>query len=428
MNTPETNEEIKYKAITCCRICGSTSLPLVATLGNQCVASAFLACKSILPEVPLIVVRCNQCGLVQLLHTVEAGQMYKKYWYRSGVNQTMRDHLAGIAKEAMGRVKLEPHDMILDIGCNDGTLLASYGIKPGPDSVQLMGMDPAANIIQLALDKGLPVVCDFFSADRYFSMMNQRAKIITSIAMFYDLDDPNKFVADIAKVLHPEGVWVLEMSYLPTMLERNSFDTICHEHLEYYHLEPVEQLVAQHGLHVIDVTKNDMNGGSFRLTVMHKYNFTWSGWPDLVNRVNQVRADELMNALDSDGPYMNFRRNIEKIKADVQLFLRSAKEAGKLVHGYGASTKGNTILQFCGVTPDLLPAISDRNESKWGHFTVGTNIPIVSEEASRAAKPDYYFVLPWHFMDEFKKRETAFLARGGRFVVPMPNLTVITDP
>lgn len=426
MNTPETNEEIKFKAITCCRICGSTSLPLVATLGNQCVASAFLACKSVLPEVPLILVRCTDCGLVQLLHTVEAGQMYKKYWYRSGVNQTMRDHLAGIAKEAMSRVKLEPHDMILDIGCNDGTLLVSYGIKPSGEGIQLMGMDPAANMCELALAKGMPVVCDFFSADRYYSMASNKSKIITSIAMFYDLDDPNKFVEDIAKVLHPDGVWVLEMSYLPTMLERNSFDTICHEHLEYYHLESLEILLEKHGLGSVDVSRNDMNGGSFRITVRHRHHVNDMGVTnESSKRLNQMRADEFMMALNSDGPYMNFRRNIEKIKAEVKLFLKGAKEAGKLVHGYGASTKGNTILQFCGVTPDLLPAIADRNESKWGHFTVGTNIPIVSEEASRAAKPDYYFVLPWHFMEEFKQRETEFLASGGRFVVPMPNLAVL---
>jgi len=413
---------VNVKAIVACRLCGETALAEVVSLGEQSISGAFLACKSVQPEFPLELVRCRKCGLVQLLHTVPPELLYKKYWYRSGVNQTMRDHLAGIATEARARVKLEPHDMILDIGCNDGTLLQAYGIRPGPDSQQLMGMDPASNMIQLALDKGLPVVCDFFSAERYHSMTSRKAKIITSIAMFYDLDDPNQFVADIAEVLAPDGVWVLELSYLPSMIGLNSFDTICHEHLEYYHLEPLEQLLARHGLWAIDVTKNDMNGGSFRITVMH--DDILSEDADGQERLQQMRADEVMLALDTDGPYSAFRQNIQKIRGDVQLFLRGAKDAGKLVHGYGASTKGNTILQYCGVTPDLLPAVADRNEAKWGHFTTGTNIPIISEHESRSLWPDYYFVLPWHFMGEFRNREKDFRDRGGRFVVPVPRLTV----
>jgi SAM-dependent methyltransferase len=409
--------------IKACRLCDGTKLALVASLGEQCVSGAFLACKSVLPEVPLTVVRCLGCGLVQLQHSVPAELMYKKYWYRSGVNQTMRDHLKGIVDEAKGRVELKPGDMVLDIGCNDGTLLEAYGIRPGPDTVQMMGMDPS-NMVQLALEKGLPVVCDYFSAESYGRMTSQKAKIITSIAMFYDLEDPNRFVADIKKILHPDGVWVLEMSYLPTMLERNSFDTICHEHLEYYHLEPLELLFAANKLYVMDVTKNEMNGGSFRLTVKHA-DVPTDDEDEGYERISRMRAEEMMLALDTDGPYMNFRRNIEKIKGDVRMFLGGVKEAGKVVHGYGASTKGNTILQFCDITPELLPCIADRNESKWGHYTVGTNIPIISESESRAQKPDYYLVLPWHFMAEFRMRETEFLARGGRFVVPMPRLQVV---
>lgn len=427
--TSVVGSRMNVQEIKACRICGGERLALVASLGEQCVSGAFLACKSVTPEVPLVVVRCQRCGLVQLQHSVPPELMYKKYWYRSGVNQTMREHLKGIVEEAKARVKLEARDMVLDIGCNDGTLLEAYGVTPGPyDTIQMMGMDPAANMIELALAKGLPVVCDFFSAERYYSMMNknQKPKIITSIAMFYDLEDPNRFVADIKEILHPEGIWVLEMSYLPTMLERNSFDTICHEHLEYYHLEPLEEMLLTNDLELVDVSLNDMNGGSFRVTVMHDDRLSEDA--EGQERLQQMRADEMMLGLDSDGPYMNFRRNIEKVKCDVQLFLKSAKEAGKVVHGYGASTKGNTILQFCAVTQDLLPVIADRNESKWGHFTVGTNIPIISEAESRAAKPDYYFVLPWHFMAEFRMRETEFLARGGRFVLPLPMLAIDPGP
>ena len=418
---------MNVKEIKSCRLCGGEKLALVASLGEQAVAGAFFACKSIVPVVPLVVVRCRSCGLVQLQHTVQADEMFKKYWYRSGVNLTMREHLAGIVHEAKARVDLKAGDMVLDIGCNDGTLLEAYGVRPGPyETIQMMGMDPAANIIQLALAKGLPVVCDFFSAESYHKMTSQKAKIITSIAMFYDLDDPNQFVQDIAEILAPDGVWVLELSYLPTMLARNSFDTICHEHLEYYHLEPMEQLLEKHRLMVVDVTKNDMNGGSFRLTVKHETleNSFAMALTEGESRLCQMRGDEMMLALDCDAPYAEFRKNIERIKGDVRMFLKGTKEAGKLVHGYGASTKGNTILQFCDLDAELLPAIADRNEAKWGHFTVGTNIPIISEAESRALKPDYYFVLPWHFMDEFRKREKEFMAWGGHFVVPMPRLQV----
>jgi hypothetical protein len=270
----------------------------------------------------------------------------------------------------------------------------------------------------------LQVVNDFFSAAALRSAYpEQKPKIITSIAMFYDLENPHAFVADIKDSLHEEGIWVLELSYLPTMLEINSFDTICHEHLEYYSLGPMERLLAEHGLEVMDVTLNDSNGGSFRIAVGHGGKIKPSD--EARERVQQIRLREFEQAFDTDAPYALFRKNIQKIRKDIRAFLKKAKAQKKLVHGYGASTKGNTTLQFCGVTPDLLPAIADRNQDKWGTRTVGTNIPIISEEASRKQKPDFYLALPWHFIEEFKKREREFLGRGGKFVIPMPQVHLI---
>jgi SAM-dependent methyltransferase len=412
-----------------CRICGSRALTPVVALGEQYIAGSFAGPDGKPPvqrRIPLDLVRCDPgqdqeaCGLVQLRHSVPPRILYRAYFYRSGVNQTMRDHLAGITKMAEDTVKLQAGDLVVDIGCNDGTLLNSYRTQ----GLRKLGIDPATNIIEHARKSGLQVVNDFFSAEALRSVYpDEKAKVITSIAMFYDLENPHKFVNDIKASLHERGIWILELSYLPLMLKMNSFDTICHEHLEYYSLAPMERLFAEHELEVVDVTLNDINGGSFRLAVGHAGKVAPSA--EARDRVQTLRLQEFELALDTDAPYAEFRKNIEKIRKDLRAFLLRAKKQRKLVHGYGASTKGNTILQYCGITPDLMPAVADRNPVKWGSYTIGTNIPIISEDDSRKRKPHYYVALPWHFMAEFKKREADFLKRGGKFVSPMPEVHVV---
>ena len=411
-----------------CRLCGSRALTPVVSLGDQYIGGAFAKPDCTPPvqrRIPLDLVRCDPaldqdaCGLVQMRHSVPPRVLYASYWYRSGVNQTMRDHLAGIAHTAEEIAGLKAGDLVLDIGCNDGTLLKSYRTA----GIKRLGIDPS-NVVAHARAAGLQVVNDFFSASALRSVYpEQKPKVITSIAMFYDLENPHAFVADIKDSLDEAGVWVVELSYLPSMLEINSFDTICHEHLEYYSLAPTERLLAEHGLEVIDVTLNGSNGGSFRVAAGHAGKIKPSDAAR--ERVQQLRLREFEQAYDTDAPYALFRKNIAKIRNDIRAFLKKAKAQKKLVHGYGASTKGNTTLQFCGVTPDLLPAIADRNPDKWGTRTVGTDIPIISEEASRKLKPDFYFALPWHFIAEFKKREHEFLKRGGKFVMPMPQVHFI---
>jgi SAM-dependent methyltransferase len=412
-----------------CRLCGSRALTPVVSLGEQYIGGAFARPDCTPPvqrRIPLDLVRCdpaldqNACGLVQMRHSVPPRVLYASYWYRSGVNQTMRDHLTGIAHMAEQIAGLKPDDLVLDIGCNDGTLLKSFHTK----GIKRLGIDPS-NVVTHARAAGLQVVNDFFSANALRSAYpGQKPRVITSIAMFYDLENPHAFVADIKDSLHEEGVWVLELSYLPSMLEINSFDTICHEHLEYYSLGPMERLLAEHGLEVMDVTLNGSNGGSFRIAVGHAGKIKPSD--EARERVQKIRLREFEQAFDTDAPYALFRKNIQKIRKDIRSFLKKAKAQKKLVHGYGASTKGNTTLQYCGVTPGLLPAIADRNQDKWGTRTVGTNIPIISEAESRKQKPDFYLALPWHFIEEFKKREREFLGRGGKFVIPMPQVHFIS--
>ncbi|PWU09637.1 MAG: class I SAM-dependent methyltransferase [Verrucomicrobia bacterium] len=411
-----------------CRVCGSKSLSRVVSLGDQFLSGAFSKPEGAPPvqrRVPLDLVRCDPakderaCGLVQMRNSVPPKVLYSSYWYRSGVNQTMRDNLAGIAHMAEQLAGLQSGDLVLDIGCNDGTLLKAYRTE----GIKRLGIDPS-NVVSHARAAGLEVVNDFFSAAALRSVYpDQKPKVITSIAMFYDLENPHLFVSDIKASLHEQGIWVLELSYLPTMLEMNSFDTICHEHLEYYSLAPMERLFAEHDLEVVDVSLNNINGGSFRISVAHTGKVKPSA--EANERMQQLRLKEFEMGLDTDSPYAVFRSNIKKIRKDLTAFLRKAKAQKKLVHGYGASTKGNTTLQYCGVTPALVPAIADRNEDKWGSRTIGTNIPIVSEDESRKQKPDYYLVLPWHFIDEFKRREQAFLERGGRFLLPMPTVHLV---
>jgi len=411
-----------------CRICGCSSLTPVVSLGEQHISGAFANPQGKPPvqrRVPLELVRCDPalderaCGLVQLRHTVPPKVLYQSYWYESGINQTMRDNLAGIARGAEETAGLQAGDLVLDIGCNDGTLLKSYRTE----GLRRLGIDPS-NVALQARAAGFEVVNDFFSAAALRSASpEQKPKVITSIAMFYDLEDPNSFVRDIQAVLHEQGLWVLELSYLPTMLEMNSFDTLCHEHLEYYSLAALERLLAEHRLAVLDVTLNEINGGSFRISVTHAGRGTPS--PEAQARVQQLRLREFELGLDTDVPYAAFRDGIKKVRRDLLAFLKKAKAQKKIVHGYGASTKGNTTLQYCGLTPGLVRAIADRNEKKWGATTIGTNIPIISEAESRKQKPDYYLVLPWHFIEEFKVREREFLAHGGRFILPMPTVHTV---
>ncbi len=411
-----------------CRICGSRALTPVVSLGDQYLSGAFANPNGPPPvqrQTPLDLVRCDPakdeqaCGLVQLRHSVPPKVLYASYWYRSGINQTMRDNLADIARTAESNIQLQAGDLVLDIGCNDGTLLKSYQTP----QLRRMGIDPS-NVAARASGSGLEVINDFFSASAVRSVCGeQKPKVITSIAMFYDLENPHSFVGDIKALLDEDGIWILELSYLPTMLEMNSFDTICQEHLEYYSLAAMERLFAEHQLEVVDVTLNHINGGSFRIVVGHAGKTRPS--QEARERVQKLRLQEFDLALDTDAPYAIFRKNIRKIRRDVQAFLKKARAQKKLVHGYGASTKGNITLQYCGLTPALLPAIADRNPDKWGSKTIGTNIPIISEEDSRKQKPDFYFVLPWHFIDEFKRREQAFLSRGGKFVLPMPQVQLV---
>ena len=408
-----------YHEISECRLCGGSELINSIDIGNQALSGRFPGPgEDEPPMAPLVVTRCADCGLLQLLHSVDHGEIYTYgYGYRSGTNDTMRGHLAGITAWITECCSLGAGDVVIDIGCNDGTLLKSYQV-PGLERV---GIDAIADKFQDEIPDDIRVIEGFFSSDLADEALGQRkAMVITSIAMFYDLEQPGEFVKAIASALAADGVWVLEQSYLPTMLETNAFDTICHEHLEYYALNQIERLASAHGLRVFDVEKNNINGGSFRSAVCHAdapYKTTAA--------VEEFRAREIELDLNSEAPYDAFRARIDNIRDEIKAVVEDACAKGKKIYTYGASTKGNTLIQFCGLDHRHIVAAADRNPEKWGRRTPLTGIPIVSEADARADNPDYFLVLPWHFRDEFLKREKAFTDKGGKFIFPLPTVNIV---
>jgi hypothetical protein len=332
----------------------------------------------------------------------------------------MTRHLEDIAANVERLLGLQPGDMVLDIGSNDGTLLKSYRVS----GLRRVGIDPTGEQFRSHYPEGIELISDYFS-ERVFSEAfgDVGAKVITSIAMFYDLEDPVAFAADVRKVLEPEGIWVLEQSYMPTMLATASFDTVCHEHLEYYSLKQIEWIMEKNDFRIVDVQFNDTNGGSFQIVVTPAESSLRTNVPQL----DAVRALERERRLGTEGPYAEFRARVHRVRDTLGSFLREEKKKGKSVFVYGASTKGNIMLTWCGIDGSIVTAAADRNPEKWGRRTPGTNIPIISEEEARARNPDYFLVLPWHFLSEFIEREADFLASGGRFVVPLPEFNVIGE-
>jgi len=411
-----------------CRVCEG-SLESILSLGEQYVSDFINPGDSDGIKAPLEIVLCKRCRLLQLKHTVPAESMYRNYWYRSGTNKTMREALGDIAQKSEQLVHLREGDSVLDIGCNDGTLLNAY--KTG--GLFKIGIDPAKNMAQFSIKVADKIITDFFTAEKYYNddeLNKHRPKIVTSIAMFYDLEDPRKFVGDVKAVMDNEGLWIVQLSYLPLMLKTNEVGNICHEHLEYYSMQSLEYLINIYDMEVVDVELNDINGGSIRVYIRNKNAnknlFGDATYRELaIGRVRAFRENESIMGLESPETYLEFAERVNRIKNDVVTFIKDQVNQGKRIYVYGASTKGNTVLQYFGLDQRLITAAAERNPDKWGKVTVGTHIPIISEEEARAANPDYFLILPWHFLEEFKDREKAYLRSGGRFIVPMPYFTLI---
>jgi len=415
------------KARETCRVCGSSKLTTILSLGDQFVTNFVEESMKDHVKGTLELVLCNVkdggCGLLQLRHTLNRDILYRKYWYKSGISTTMVKALADIVSSAEKLVKLSPGDLVVDIGSNDGTLLRQFETS----GLVTVGFEPS-NLWELGIEGISRIINDYFSYETFRREFgNKKAKLITSIAMFYDLEDPNTFVEDVKKCLDEDGLWVIQMNYLGLMLENNTFDNICHEHLEYYSLLSLSNLLNRHNMEAFDVELNDVNGGSFRIYIRHKGGKIKS-FLGAEERLRRLKAHEEKMGFDNNRAYDKFVKRIEKTKSDVMDFLNQEVKEGKKIFIYGASTRGLVVLQYFGIDKELIKAAVDKNPDKWGKYIVGTGIPIMSVEEYRKEKPDYLFVLPYHFIEEIGDQERNFLGKGGKMIVVIPKFRIITKP
>lgn len=408
-----------YTKVERCRICGNAELERVLDLGEQMLTGVFPAERAAEVTVgPLRLVKCSggeeSCGLLQLEHSYDLGEMYgDNYGYRSGLNPSMVAHLRGKVERVSGLVHLDPGDLVVDIGSNDGTTLASYR-QPG---LTLVGIDPTAAKFRQYYPDHVELIPDFFSSallDQRFP--GRKAKVVTSFSMFYDLPAPLEFMRQVASVLADDGIWVFEQSYMPLMLETNSYDTVCHEHLEFYALRQIKWMADRAGLKIIDVEFNDVNGGSFSVTAARGA----AGDP-VPAEVQEILDREDASGLSTPEPYRAFADRVRRSRDELVAFVDRARSEGKTVAALGASTKGNVLLQYCGLGADRVKAVGEVNPEKYGRYTPGTWIPIVAEHDLLAGRPDYLIVLPWHFRRFFEQSPT-FAAT--QLVFPLPRLEV----
>lgn len=409
-----------YKRIERCRICGNTNLVRVLDLGEQMLTGVFPREKGAkITTGPLRLVKCmgddTSCGLLQLEHSYDLKEMYgENYGYRSGLNSSMVEHLHGKVKKILRHVSLKDGDLVIDIGSNDSTTLQGYP-STGP---VLVGIDPTGVKFHSFYPGHIQLIADFFSSalvkERY---PNRKAKVITSFSMFYDLEEPMEFMRQIHEILADDGVWVLEQSYMPTMLDMNAYDTVCHEHLEFYALHQIKWLADRVGFRIVDVEFNDVNGGSFSVMVAKA-----NGNTTVPPAIERILIDEKERGLDTLVPYQAFAQHVAESKRELWGFIEGARREGKRVAAIGASTKGNVLLQYCGFSDREIFAIGEINSDKFGCFMPGTWIPIVAEEDLLATHPDYLIVLPWHYKTFFSNNRKF---KKIPLVFPLPNVEIV---
>jgi len=420
-----------YRTIDACRCDGNRNFWPILDLGEQALTGIFPAPDEDVPAGPVELIKSDErmhsdpsvtepAGLVQLRQSYNTELMYgDNYGYRSGLNQSMVRHLKRRAAHALQMGRPERGDLIVDIGANDGTTLKHFGRDSG---FELVGIDPTGRKFEQHYPDWATLIPDFFSAETFRERFGERkAKVVTSFSMFYDLEDPTDFMRQVHACLADDGVWIFEQSYLLTMLEQNAYDTICHEHISYYALKQIKWMADRAGFKIVNVELNDVNGGSFCVTVAKQ---------DSPVEANERRVDELLQREQDFGlhtlkPFEAFSEMVHQHREDLTAFVRTARSEGKSVYGYGASTKGNVMLQWCGLGPEDITAIAEVNPDKFGKVTPGTGIPIRSEEEVKAENPDYLLVLPWHFRANIEQREADWLSHGGKLVFPLPQIEIV---
>ena len=402
-----------------CRSCGCKELKPIISLGEHYVSGFVDDEKNQGEKVSLALVLCEGCKLLQMEYSAPPESLWnEQYWYKSAINPIIRNDLKDIVENAQRLIELKDEDIVIDIGNNDGTMFEYYNNK----NLHLVGFEPCKNVAEESRAKGFNIINNFFNAEDFNKRFKNKARIITAISMFYDVEDPNKFLENIKECLDEDGLFIIQQNYLVSMLEQVAFDNICHEHREYYSLKTLSSLLERHGLEVFNVELNDINGGSIRTYIKFKENKDF--------KVNKDKINEILNKednlkLDTLEPYLKFAKAIDKCKSDIMGFLNDAKKEGKTVGLCGASTRGNTILQYFNIAPDLVIGASEANPDKHGKKTIGTLIPIMSIDEMKELKPDYQLVLIWHLFEGLKDKEKDFLKEGGKFVLPLPKFKIV---
>ena len=399
-----------------CRSCNSKNLIEIISLGNQYL-SDFVKTNRKPKSFPLRLMLCKQCFLVQLEYTTPQKYLYtERYGYKSGINQTMQDELKEIVQKALKRMTKKNKDLVVvDIEANDGTLLRNY-----PKNIFRVAVEPITKFAKEAKKHSDKVVNDFFNYNSYQKILkDKKADIVTAISCFYDMENPNKFVEDVKKIMKDNGIFIIQQNYLVGMLQQNAFDNIVHEHLEYYSLLSLNNLLAKHDLEVFDLEERELNGGSFRTYIACKRQRRKT------KAVLKMEKYEKRLKLNNKKVYLDFAKRIKDNKENILNFIKEQNKLGKLVYLYGASTRGNTLLQYFKLNNKLIKKAVERNPEKWGKIIASVGIPIISEAEARKDKPDYMLVLPWFFKKEFLKREKRYLDNGGHFIFPLPKLEVI---
>lgn len=407
-----------YKSleINKCRACNSPKLKGILSLGTQYL-SDFTSTNSKPEKYPLSLVLCKDCILLQLKHNVPQRSLYtERYGYKSGMNNTMQRELKEVVDKVLNKLAGKVRNIVVvDIGANDGTLLGNYG-----KNIFKIGVEPIKKFAKECGKKANVVVNDFFNYKSYCKKVKtKKAHIVTVISCFYDMERPNIFLSDIEKILHKDGILIIQQNYLVGMLKQNAFDNIVHEHLEYYSLSSLTNLLNKHDLEVFDVEESSINGGSFRTYICFKNK------RPILQTVYDMMNYEKKIKLNSITIYKDFAKRIKKNKNNLRKLIIELVRNDKKIYTYGASTRGNTLLQYFKLNNKLIKSSVERNPEKWGKKIASLDIPIISEEQARKEKPDYMLVLPWFFKEEFLKRERKYLESGRHFIFPLPKVEII---
>lgn len=400
-----------------CRLCKNNDLKIVISLGEQIITSRFPVYGDYsTPKTPIDLCLCKNCGLLQLYQTTNSSEMYEhEYGYRSGISNTMRTHLKSYQEEILSKIILNKGDIIIDIGSNDSTMLQYYS-----NDYQRIGIDPTGKQFQQYYGE-VKLISNYFTEENFKNEYKEsKAKIVSSISMFYDLPDPVQFARDIYEILDNDGIWTCEQSYILSMLKTNSIDTICHEHLEYYALKQIKLISDMANFKIIDVKFNSCNGGSFRVYFAKKES---KNFIEATELINSILKDEEDFGLPSENIFKEFVKNCDEQVKKLVDFINKVNDEGKNIYIYGASTKGNCLLQYANIGEDKIKYAVERNPSKLGKMTC-TSIPIIMEETMRANPPNYLLVLPWHFKDEILEREIEFMQNGGGIIFPFPHFQI----